>query len=375
MVFKWGVLSLWLLSVVGLVSCAQTPLKSTEANDGHLPETPKTPQTYPLTSTQWQLGAFYEGNVAASGKVTLTLNSANKQISGFGGCNHFFGQFQRAQDSLNFYQMGATRKLCKDMSEEDLFFKFMMRTNRFVIDGNRLTLFRGQRPMMQFSAVGAPPKETVVNTAHISGTVLLSESKPLPDNQTLTVVLEDISQTPQLANEIARWETPTKDLTTPAPWPFRLAYVPDHLKVGHRYRLRGYIKEPESERYSWLSTQNYPFIPDLTDAITIELKPTAKAVKTFERAHQYLCDTTKIDVLFIGQKAMKLSAPQGKWILQKVSSASGQKYENAQITFWIKNDEAILEMKGERAKTCTAIQDNDAMPPKKSNGLNSLFDF
>ncbi|MFW5754572.1 MAG: copper resistance protein NlpE N-terminal domain-containing protein [Marinilabiliaceae bacterium] len=57
----------------------------------------------------------------------IEFDIQRKKISGFGGCNRFFGKYSIQNDStIRFSEMGATKKHCKDaMETEDHFFDML----------------------------------------------------------------------------------------------------------------------------------------------------------------------------------------------------------------------------------------------------------
>ena len=44
--------------------------------------------------------------------LTLKFDKDTKTVSGFAGCNNFFGSFTAENGSLTFSKMGSTRKMC-----------------------------------------------------------------------------------------------------------------------------------------------------------------------------------------------------------------------------------------------------------------------
>jgi len=47
-------------------------------------------------------------------ELTINFNDAEKRISGHSGCNNFFGNYNKDQNTLQFNKIGATRKLCPE---------------------------------------------------------------------------------------------------------------------------------------------------------------------------------------------------------------------------------------------------------------------
>lgn len=324
---------------------------------GTLPDKEKTQDQfiYTLADTDWQLESFFSGTAKATGKATLRLNSENNRIAGSAGCNRYFGAYRVINDQIQFSQMGATKMLCQDMSEEDHFFKFMMRINRYQIENDRLILFKDNKPLMQFKATSAPVKKSDNEPITIKGTVTHSENRLLTGNLILHVVLEDVSLADKPAEILGQFEQP---ISSQVPLKFTLSYPPNALKPGHRYNLRATIKDADTHKTEWLTTEAIPYIPDVTKDIQITVKPIAKAAKTLEQNLHYQCGSEKIEVLMISQEVIKLTRKNGKWILKQTRSASGAKYENGPLTFWIKGKEAMLEERGAKPITCKQTTGN-----------------
>lgn len=80
----------------------------------------------------WQLGS----------NQYLTLEAG--KVSGFAGCNNFFGSYEKNGSSLKFSALSSTRKACEKpiMDVEYQFLQKLGSTKRFVIsqDAKRLSL-------------------------------------------------------------------------------------------------------------------------------------------------------------------------------------------------------------------------------------------
>jgi len=78
-------------------------------------------------------------------EITLSF-TRDGQANGTGGCNRYFGSFESGEDgALSFGPLGATRMACPTeiMDQETAFFRALEGASRYVIDGDRLTLFSG----------------------------------------------------------------------------------------------------------------------------------------------------------------------------------------------------------------------------------------
>ncbi len=75
---------------------------------------------------------------------TQSITFEAGKVSGFAGCNSFFGTYNQQGTNLNFSSMGSTRKACEKniMTSEAKFLSLLEKNRRFLIsqDGMRLTL-------------------------------------------------------------------------------------------------------------------------------------------------------------------------------------------------------------------------------------------
>jgi hypothetical protein len=51
-------------------------------------------------------------------KLNISFNDSTKQVSGFSGCNRFFGTYSLDNGSLKFGVLGSTKMLCDDVSNK-----------------------------------------------------------------------------------------------------------------------------------------------------------------------------------------------------------------------------------------------------------------
>lgn len=68
-----------------------------------------------LKHTRWQLVAVDGVASLTSEPITIEFIDA-LQVSGFAGCNRYFGQVQAKAQRLQFSNLGMTRKLCDEAS-------------------------------------------------------------------------------------------------------------------------------------------------------------------------------------------------------------------------------------------------------------------
>lgn len=150
-----------ILAVVTLYSCGSS-------NNNGITDTtnstnnPTTPTTNAITNSFWQLITLEGKNIPIKNngeqKVGFTLNEKGNRITGFAGCNNFFGTYKLdAGDRISFSALGATKMAClvSDFNEADLLGAFELADN-YRITGDKLELNVGKRaPLAVFKKVAA----------------------------------------------------------------------------------------------------------------------------------------------------------------------------------------------------------------------------
>ena len=117
-----------------------------------------------LTGTYWKFVevagktvTVREGDIAPH----LVLERSESKVSGFAGCNRFFGGYARALDSLTLGPLGSTRKSCRRVMEtEQAILGALEKTTRFRIEGDRLILRSRDGELAVLTASQAPPSNT-----------------------------------------------------------------------------------------------------------------------------------------------------------------------------------------------------------------------
>jgi len=72
---------------------------------------------------------------------TLLFHEKDSRLSGFAGCNNYFSTYAISGAEIKFDKTGSTRKLCPDMSVEDIFFKLLPEVARFEVVKKELYLY------------------------------------------------------------------------------------------------------------------------------------------------------------------------------------------------------------------------------------------
>ncbi|MFV0529935.1 MAG: META domain-containing protein [Flavobacteriales bacterium] len=79
---------------------------------------------------------------------TFKLNSKEKTITGFAGCNDIRGTFSITNTEIHFKQMVTTRKACFDDEYEPKVLKAFQEATRYTLNGDRLILRKGNNTLM-----------------------------------------------------------------------------------------------------------------------------------------------------------------------------------------------------------------------------------
>lgn len=86
----------------------------------------------------------------------FVINLSALKISGFSGCNQFFGSLKIEENNLAFHQMGGTRMMCEDLTSENLFITTIPKVKAFAFKNNNLQfLSESDEVLMVLKAIEA----------------------------------------------------------------------------------------------------------------------------------------------------------------------------------------------------------------------------
>jgi uncharacterized lipoprotein YbaY/heat shock protein HslJ len=119
---------------------------------------PPRPALAMLENTYWKLTELYGHTITfvgnGQGEPHLILRPPERQLSGFSGCNGFFGLYRADSRRLFFEKTGATMRACPNNPDlEQTFFKALKATEQFKIFGEMLEFYRGREVVARFEAV------------------------------------------------------------------------------------------------------------------------------------------------------------------------------------------------------------------------------
>ena len=72
---------------------------------------------------------------------TIQFDAKEKRISGFAGCNNYFGDYDPENIQLDFSKMGMTRKMCPDMTVENTFVNNLRIVSYYKIENKQLSFY------------------------------------------------------------------------------------------------------------------------------------------------------------------------------------------------------------------------------------------
>ena len=72
---------------------------------------------------------------------TIQFDANEKKISGFAGCNNYFGNYDPESNQLDLSKMGMTRKMCPDMTIENTFTNHLRNVSYYKIENKALSFY------------------------------------------------------------------------------------------------------------------------------------------------------------------------------------------------------------------------------------------
>lgn len=107
----------------------------------------------PLYETKWLLKKIYTdaSTEEVQTKAFIKFQEANKSAGGNGSCNSFGSSITITNNNINFKGVFSTKMYCEEVQKtEDAFFKQLEKITRFEIKGNTLSLYQGEKILLEF---------------------------------------------------------------------------------------------------------------------------------------------------------------------------------------------------------------------------------
>ncbi len=122
-----------LISVIILKSCGSSQDVASVANTTDMSTNEIISGTYALEQIN--------GNKVTK-DLTLEFDSKTNKVSGFTGCNRFFGTYTTSDNTISFSEIGATRRMCEDEINtlEISMLKALAESNSYELSEGKLSL-------------------------------------------------------------------------------------------------------------------------------------------------------------------------------------------------------------------------------------------
>lgn len=114
----------------------------------------------PLEDTTWVLESYYHSecghfhSVLEDTKITASFDSNNGQVTGSGGCNHYFAGYEIHKNEISIIgPIGATEMYCSEagvMDQEKQYFSLLETIETFYINKGKLTILNSVNPILVF---------------------------------------------------------------------------------------------------------------------------------------------------------------------------------------------------------------------------------
>ena len=117
-----------IIAVVLLKSCGSSKDLATNTND--------------MITNNILTGTYTLDSDTISKPLTLEFDETTNKVSGFSGCNRFFGTYKTDGNSITFSQMASTKMMCQEEANntEQKFLNALSRVNTFSIEDTNLSL-------------------------------------------------------------------------------------------------------------------------------------------------------------------------------------------------------------------------------------------
>lgn len=117
-------------------------------------------ENLPMENTKWNLTELQGAtNEAFADADTFWFALDGEGIIGVGACNRFFGGYMlNEEEGFRVGGMGMTRMACPNMDLEDQFVRVFEEMDGYEINGNVLTLKKGEEVVAKFAGEAVTPE-------------------------------------------------------------------------------------------------------------------------------------------------------------------------------------------------------------------------
>lgn len=142
-----------------LVAC-----QASQKHEGPVPEpfTEAREDAFTLPSVSWRLtelmGKKIEQPADSAAAIVIRFDAATGQVTGFAGCNHFFGSYQETGPGrVRLEKIASTMKACTEgetMDNETTLLRLLETVDNYALNGRTLSLHRARMaPLARFEAL------------------------------------------------------------------------------------------------------------------------------------------------------------------------------------------------------------------------------
>lgn len=144
---KFGLRHFFLISALGIIVTSCSVSKQENNTISNEPS---------IFGTEWKLEKIGSSKVKhneENERITLLMTMEPENVSGFSGCNRYFGKFSIKKNKLVFKEMAATLMACpqQTMDFESKYLKTLDKVNNFMIENDTLFLKNDDRILLIFS--------------------------------------------------------------------------------------------------------------------------------------------------------------------------------------------------------------------------------
>ncbi|GAA4803912.1 META domain-containing protein [Litoribaculum gwangyangense] len=103
--------------------------------------------------------------------LSIVFNESTKKVSGFSGCNRFFGSYTSEKNALKFNSLGTTKMLCNEDSNkvEQKFLKALEKANLILFDKNGFSLLKDKKRLLSVTKENLQEQIKIEYTASSRG--------------------------------------------------------------------------------------------------------------------------------------------------------------------------------------------------------------
>lgn len=105
-----------------------------------------------LQTGKWQLEKLNGAAItlADTRQVTLEINAESSSAAGQAPCNRYSCSYDQDNEKIKFGTITSTKMACDDLGKESEYYSMLKDATKFIITGDKLTLFNGSKAVAEF---------------------------------------------------------------------------------------------------------------------------------------------------------------------------------------------------------------------------------